>query len=185
MDKNKIIEKLKNFLRTHKIFREEGEVVYLMVEIRKILDIDKSNPCQRLRFYCNWTLHVNLKNKNTTQFISNMFDQYIDVTKSGKEIAREMISEHPDFFKLNDLKTELRNFFVNHALPINLINKNKYWFTFIRLLLEVVEKCPVVCIKSSNKIDELILLKDDKGNFCYRFSLVNDKQTPKIKLKFK
>jgi hypothetical protein len=33
-----IIEKLNKFLDTHEVFKEECEAVYLMVELRKLLD---------------------------------------------------------------------------------------------------------------------------------------------------
>lgn len=145
------IKKLRIFLQNHSTFTEKCEVVYLMVEIRKILDIDKNKLYQSLRFYCNWTLHVDLKNKSTTQFISKMFDRDIDITKSGKDIARKMKSNHPDFFKLNDFKDELKKFFEDYNLPLSLLNENINWINFIKLLLEIVEECPVICIKSSKK----------------------------------
>jgi len=38
MDKSKNIENLEEFLKNHKTFKEKCEVIYLMVEIRKILE---------------------------------------------------------------------------------------------------------------------------------------------------
>jgi len=178
-------KKLRIFLQNQPQFNKECEVIYLMVEIRKILDIEKNNLYQKLRFYCNWALHVNLDNKNTTQFISDMFDQDIDCSKSVKEIARKMKSNHADFFKLNDFKNELWKFFEGHNLPLSLIDKNKYWINLIMLLLGIIEECRIICIKSSIKIDRMELTKNKKGDYCYKFNLINLRDKPVIKLKLK
>lgn len=191
MDKNNIIEKLRKFLQNHPQFKEECEVIYLLVEIRKILDIDKDkdqdkkSSHQSIRFYCNWVLHVNLDMKNTTKFISNMFDLDIDYSRSARKIAREMKSSHPDFFKLNDFKNELRKFFKNHDLPLSLVDTNKHWVAFIILLLGIIEECPVVCVKSSKKIERLDLIKNKKEYYCYKFNLINSSDKPVIKLMLK
>ncbi|MCX6766078.1 MAG: hypothetical protein NT136_03930 [Candidatus Moranbacteria bacterium] len=184
MGQGEILEKLNKELERD--IKNECQVVYILSRIRKILEIkNQKDKYELLNFYCNWSLHVNLKYKNTTQFISKMFDQYIEFTKSEKDIAREMKSNHADFFKLNDLKNELRKFFEVHDLPLNLVDKNKYWITFIKLLLEIIEECPVICIKSSKKIERLTLIKNKKGDYCYKFNLINLRHKPIIKLKFK
>jgi len=101
---NIIINKLEKFLQSHKRFKEECEIVYLMAEIRKILDFNRGSSCEFLRFYCNWVLHNSLDRKRTTKLLSEKFESNIDFTKSGKEIARDLKSKHADFFKLNDYK---------------------------------------------------------------------------------
>jgi hypothetical protein len=185
MERKKVIEKIRKFLEKNSKFMEECEAVYLMVEVRKILDRDKNNLFEVLRFYCNWTLHVNLKNKKTTQFISKTFDQYIDPKKSGKDIARKMKSNHADFFKLNDFKNELRKFFKDYDFPLNLTDENRNWVAFIKLFLEIIRECPVICIESSEKINKLELVKDKNGQYCYKFNLMHGGRPPVIKLKFK
>ncbi|MDP1845324.1 MAG: hypothetical protein Q8L09_01080 [Candidatus Moranbacteria bacterium] len=182
MGREAIIEKLDKELRND--IKNECRVVYILSRVRKILDYEKADN-KILRFYCNWVLHINLEHKNTTLFISKMFDSCIDFSKSEKDIAREMKSCQSDFFKLNDLKDDLRKFFENHDLPLFLVNKNRYWINFIKLLLEIIEECPVICIGSSEKIRSLELVKNDKGTYCYKFSLTNSKNKPVIKLKFK
>ena len=129
-----IIKKLKKFLQNHLKFKDESEVVYLMAEIRKILDF-KRGSYKILRFYCNWVLHNKLD--ESSKDLSKKFESNIDFTKSEKEIAREMNSKHADFLKLNDFKNELKDFFENYNLPLDLINQ-KNWVVFIKLLLNIV-----------------------------------------------
>lgn len=188
MDKNKIIEKLKVFLTDHKTFKEECEVVYLMAEIRKVLDLDQSFKSDCLRFYSNWSLHTDLSKDRTTKFISNMFDQYIDLCKCYEEIDHDIKMAHPNFFKLNDLKSELTKFFTScSSLPSNLISNNTDWFSFVKLLLSVIEECQTISTKeSSKKIDNLTLIKNEVGVYCYKFSFVNSRNiVVKLKLKLK
>ena len=175
-----IIEKLQKFLQSHSRFREECEVVYLMVEIKKILECENSNSYKILRFYRNWAVHNKL-NQSTDPLLRRF--KNIDFTKSGHEIAREMNSKHADFFKLNDFKNELKGFLENYNLPLDLVNK--YWVSFIKTLLKVIEERPLVFSNSSKTIKCLRLVKDSRGNPCYRFDLVNNRMKPKIKLKFR
>jgi len=122
-----IAKKISDFLQRHSTLKEECEVIYLMVEIRKIMDYNRDNPYNIVRFYCNWALHVNLKYKKTTQFISNIFDKYIDPIKSGKDIARDMKSNESNFFKFINFKNELKKLFERYNLPLDLINNRKNW----------------------------------------------------------
>jgi len=180
MNKNTIVEKLKEFLQKHKAFTEECEVIYLMVEIRKILDYG-GNSYKTLRFYCNWVLHNELSREKTTKLLSDIFEQNIDIKKDGHENARNIKSIGTDFFKLNTFKNELEKFLKNHDLPMNLLNKN--WWTFGRLLLEIIKDCPVVFMPS--KIQRLDVKKYANGNYGYKFSLINNKRKLVVKLKFK
>ncbi len=59
MAREKIIEKLNRFLTDHNPLAEECHVVYLMVEIRKVIDHEKSNATYPLlKFYSDWTVHT-------------------------------------------------------------------------------------------------------------------------------
>ena len=62
MAREEIIEKLDEFLSSHSPLMEECHIVYLMVEIRKILDHErdhrKNGEFSLLRFYCDWTVHT-------------------------------------------------------------------------------------------------------------------------------
>lgn len=183
MIQEKIIKKLN--VELSKDIKNECQVVYILSQIRKLLDIRGTGSYRLIRFYCNWSLHVGLDKPRTTKIISEKFDRYIDITKNGKYIINKIKSECPNFFKLNDFKDELKRFFQNNNLPLNLLNKNKNWIKFIKFLLEIIGECPVVCVESSDKIRKLILEKDNKVNYSYKFSLVGSRHKPIIKLKFK
>ncbi|MCR4305627.1 MAG: hypothetical protein NUV73_00910, partial [Candidatus Daviesbacteria bacterium] len=126
-------------------------------------------------------LHNKLDRKNTTVLLADLFEQDIDSQKGGKENAIRIKSNHRNFFKLSSLKQELDNFFKDHSLPFDLLNKN--WLSFIKLLLEIIKDCPIIF--NSNKLRQLELIKNSMGDYCYKFSIVGNRHKPIIKLKFK
>lgn len=183
MNKQAVIDKLKNFLNKHPIFSEECEVIYLMVQIRKILDYKNSRcPYSTLRFYCNWVLHNELSQERTTKLLSNMLESCIDDKKSGHDNARNIKLYNSDFFKLNTLKKEFRVFIEENTLPTDLL-KNKNWWEFAKLLLEIIKECIVYFVPT--EISKLEVLKYSNREFGYKFSLSNNRDKPIIKLKLK
>jgi len=173
-------EKLRNFLQSHPAFKEECQVVYLMVEIRKILDHGGS-PYNTLRFYCNWVLHNELSRETTTKLLSDIFEPNVDLKKNGRENARNIKSVGREFFMLKTFRKELESFFKDHNLPMDLLNKS--WWAFGKLLLEIIKDCHVHFV--ANKIRELRIIKYDDRKFGYKFSPINSRRKLVIKLKLK
>ncbi|MFA5392484.1 MAG: hypothetical protein WC306_02190 [Candidatus Paceibacterota bacterium] len=164
----------------HKIFKEKCEVIYLMVEIRKILEYG-GKSYKTLRFYCNLVLHKELSQEKTTKLLSDIFEPNVDLKKSGRENARNIKSIGRDFFMLKTFRKELEDFFKDRNLSMDLLKKN--WWTFGKLLLEIIKDCPVHFV--ANKIWELRIEKYDDRNYGYKFSLIDGKQKLVEKLKLK
>lgn len=183
--REQIIKKLQIFFKNHVSLNNESDIVYLMAETRKLLELDNiKNNYDPIRFYCNLMLHAGLDNPRTTRFISDKFDKFVDPDKSNKEIAQNMIKNEVDFFKLKDFKDKLEKFLENHSLPTNFIKSNTAWITFVNLFFCVAEECPVVCIKSSKKIVSLELTKNKDEHYCYKFHFSHGGRAPVIKLKY-
>lgn len=180
MDKKIFQKKLQKFLQSHPIFREECEVIYLMVEIRKILEYG-GKSYKTLRFYCNWVLHKELSQEKTTKLLSDIFEPNIDLKKSGRENARNIKSIGRDFFMLETFRKELVVFFKDYNLPMDLLKKN--WWTFGKLVLGIIKDCPVYFV--ANKIRELKIEKYDATEYGYKFSIIDSKQKIVEKLKLK
>jgi hypothetical protein len=179
MGQIEVIEKLNRELK--KNIKDECQIIYILSRVRKILEInDQKGKYKLLNLYCNWVLHNKLDRKNTTVLLADLFEQDIDCQKGGKENAIRIKSNHSNFFKLSSLKQELGNFFKDHNLSFDLSNKN--WLIFVRLLLEIIKDCPIIF--SSNKLRQLELVKNNFGDFCYKFSINGSKYKPIIKLKF-
>lgn len=179
---NRTVEtiKLHKFLNNHPRFKEECEVIYLMVEIRKILEVENKSY-KTLRFYCNWVLHTKLCQEKTTGTLSEIFENSVNLKKDAHRNAKNLKSVGVNFFKLNILKKELKDFFKNKELPMELLNKN--WWSFAKLLLEIIKDRPVIF--TPNKIKKLVITKLSNKEYHYKFSLINGRDKPIIKIKLK
>ena len=155
MDKTIFVDKLRDFLNRHLLLTDECEAIFIMVQIRKILDCGR-NPYRTLRFYCNWALHNELSQERTTRLLFHLLDPCIDGKKGGHDNARNIKLYNSDFFKLNTLKKELKDFIKEYTLPADLL-KNKNWWKFARLLLEIIKESPVVFVPT--EISKLEVIK--------------------------
>jgi hypothetical protein len=155
MDEKIIKGKLEDFLNQHPVFKEECEVVYFLVEIRKLIE-DNRKKFKTLFFYCCWVAHSKLSYSPTAEFLRDKFDNLIDPRKKKKAIQRDLISGQEDFFKLRDLNDELREFLKQKNLPANFLDGNA-WYKFCQLFLDNIAECEIDIGKQPGKISKLIV----------------------------
>jgi len=185
--KDIILKKISNVLKSE--IDTEAKTLYLLAEIRKILELDKKKILEldkkkiTLIIYCDWALHTVLNFKDTIARFSNKLENNIDYKIDIKEIAGNLKSSQSNFFKLNELKKELREFLKKNNLPCELVNNSNRWFKFIELLLEILKECTVIF--KEGEIDKLTIGRDEKGNNYYGVKLRNSRDVIKIKLKIK
>lgn len=145
MDKSATITKLNDFLTLHPKIVEESQVVYLMVEIRKILDHDRQggdDAFQVLRFYCDWAVHI------TKDRVGS--EMKLVVEEMLKDIKKEL--RHPTMIKagraasrfgyMENLKKELQEFLKKNQLSCSLVGKG--WILFIAKLVKVLDEQPII-----------------------------------------
>jgi hypothetical protein len=185
MNKQIVIDKLKIFLNGHVPFTEEYEVVYFLVEIRKLIEDDKKK-FKTLYFYCCWVAHSRLSYGPTVDFLSAKFDDLINLEKKKGEIQHDLMNGQKDFFKLRDLNNQLRTFLKAKELPISFLDGNA-WYKFCQLFLDNIAECEIDISeekKKEHKINKLTVEKINQKYF-YEFNLVNSVRIPRIILKFK
>ena len=143
MGRIEIIEKLDSFLSQHKPFTEECHVLYLLVEIRKVLDHENNRKYPILRFYCNWSVHTN---KNSTKEMETiMNDIYKDIEKQIANPALVGIGGKTKiigFMYMEDLQAEMLKFLQEYQLPISLTEKIN-WLEFVKLLVKILADQPI------------------------------------------
>lgn len=143
MGRIEIVEKLDTFLNNHAPFTEECHTVYLLVEIRKILDHDKNMKYPLLRFYADWSVHTE-KDKITKEMEAIMNDIYQDVAKRITDpyhLERGKV-KIVDFVYMEDLQAETEKFLQEYGLPTMLINKAN-WLEFVKLSVKVLADQPI------------------------------------------
>ena len=139
-----IITKLNKFLDTHDPFREECEAVYLMVEIRKLLDREyKGEPetdhFAKVRFYCDWTVHIS-KDRNQDDILDIMERLNDNLNNNGSPYPKEDIMS---FFLLSELRKEMTDLFRAHGLRTRLCQDDRHWRHFVDVFIQVLADQPI------------------------------------------
>lgn len=142
MAKEKIVEKLDVFLQTHNPINEECYVVYLLVEMRKILDRENTSSYPLLRFYCDWSVHVE-KDRITKEIKKIVEEIFQDVKDQIENPAMtQAMSPVMRFAYMEDLKSEMAHFLTNYDLSTSMLDE-KNWIEFISTLIQVLENQPI------------------------------------------
>jgi hypothetical protein len=144
MTQSAIITKLERHLDQG--IRNEAEAVYLMVEIRKLLEQqDAKKRYEYLTFHCDWALHAKLTG-STAQRILKLFDAANVHLKTGVEL------EHlPDLLrmeierisKMHYFERELESFLKANGLPTLRSTRADGWIHFLHLYTKIVEDSPL------------------------------------------
>lgn len=140
-----IIEKLNTHILSG--INKESDVVYLMVETRKILE-RTDNKYPLLKFYCDWILHN--KKDNITSDIKKIMEKINksipkDIKKSP--YPRNYRSEILEFIFMKGLREEFKSFFRCFKLSEGsriLFMKGKNWIRFVNLLTKVLADQPIM-----------------------------------------
>lgn len=183
MEQDKLVRMLRVELK--KNIKDECQVTHIMSLIRKINEKLQEDKFKTLLFYSNWVLHSELTRKSSVGYVIERFEQHVEPSNNALTVARILKTEQKRFFNLNNLKTELKKFFEENSLPTILCDDKKQWNQFSKLLLNIIEDCPIDCSVISKLIDKMVLTKDNNGGYCYRISRNGTKEISKIKLKYK
>jgi hypothetical protein len=149
--KDAIVEKLRNHLSGP--MDTECKVVYLLCEIRKLLDNQRSRPRPfALYLYCCWALHVDLSHPPTTMRFLKKVDSYVyDKLNVDETNWTTLSAEHAifrEFLYLDTFKKELFAFLGGHDLPTALCDEDERWFSFLRTFGGVIEDGSLTCVST-------------------------------------
>lgn len=135
-----ITDKIDKFLTEHNPIKEEYEVVYLMVELRKLIDREKEDTNKDeyllVRFHSDWILHTRKDHitpaiKEIMTNIANSIDVY---PKNG----------NIDFLLLPEFKKELIMLLDNYGLPKDFTQTKTNWTNFMVALAGVLADQPII-----------------------------------------
>jgi len=91
--------------------RTESAVVYLLCEVRKLLDQQKPKPDPNaLCFYCNWALHAELSYPKTTGVLLKRIDEFAVNRLTKDETQQTLLHEERlfnEFLYLDTFRKEL------------------------------------------------------------------------------
>lgn len=145
----------------------EPEVVYLLCEIRKLLDYHNVGASP-LRMFCNWAVHVDLHKPGTVQHLVLRIDEvltnFFEHPETGTTMSVEgaLIKELAYF---DMFRAELLRFLQDAALPTDLCTADRQWANFLFAYTGVIEDGSLVANlnwvkKVTFRIDERVPLDD-------------------------
>jgi len=157
----------------------ECKVIYLLCEIRKLLDKQPPDPpLFALRLYCNWALHVDLSRSRTTRAFLERVDRFVHNQLTPGTDTKETFAEENSLFRefvyLDTFREELSRFLAARDLPTALCAEDKRWFTFLAAYAGVVEDGSLVC--EDGGPNELRIV--DKVTFTKGPQIIEDSHVP-------
>lgn len=138
-----IVGKLKSHLSSP--IDDEPKVVYLLAEVRKLLERDDpTHSNQALWMYCHWALHVDLSSPKATMDFLRRVDRWITntvayLTPSGPWEFFEEDHLCRDFIFLTTFRQQLRGFLKRYGLPLSLCDLDAQWYAFLAAYGGVIE----------------------------------------------
>jgi hypothetical protein len=139
----------------------ESQVVYAMVKIRRLLDLDRDQgvmpPYDTLRLCCNWAVHVKLSHSQA-QKIVKMADALYPKLLRG-ELTEQEKDQFRSVFSLSTFRGELDQFVAAKHLPTL---SDGQWNSFLACFLNTIEDCPLLCEGKGAKTSELMKLCSSK-----------------------
>ncbi len=152
--KDAIVDKLRRFLISHNPLTEECHVIYLLVEIRKLLDCAPECENEFLRFYCDWSVHT--EKTGRIHVIAPMIQEIEDSIVKGHRFSDWQFSPANDSpIKLiykKELFENMKNLFLQLSLPMDIFEEKNLEY-FLRLLIQVLINQPIY--PKDNKIKSI------------------------------
>jgi hypothetical protein len=141
MSKDIIVSKLRQELGQE--FVSEGQVVYVLAETRKVLEVTQSEEkYPSLRFFCDWVLHTTMSRKSAQVVLRN-FDEAHALAMSGvkqDDLPPDLLARIHDTMLGKAFRMEFEAFLVEHVLPTNLTSVAVQWVMFMGLYTEIIQE---------------------------------------------
>lgn len=148
-----IIRKLESYLAIAP--SSEADVVYVLVEIRKILEHDEqAGIFSTLSFYCDWAVHVKLDRRGARQILQLLDDRlgHFDPANPG---SLDRDGKALDVLSFGLLREHLHRFCESKGLPTVWTEDEAPWQKFLLLYAEVVRDSPLVMNRRDYEFDYL------------------------------
>lgn len=153
--RNEIIEKLNKHIASG--LRKESDVVYLLVQIGKILEQESASIYPTLQFYRNWVVHYKLDRLPSNPNMKQILDKLEAAAQASKndEDKQTILSGLSDAISLRKFNTELQSFFIDHTeFDSVVLNRPEPWSNLGGLLLNILVDLPLIAPDSYKFIKE-------------------------------
>jgi hypothetical protein len=142
--KDELLRKIQGILDLQ--ITTEMQVVYLMVELRKLMDREKYKD-PMLRTLCNWVVHTSLERDEGSRLVlTEIDDQMARVHERNESV--------PSFERLSfgAFRAALGQCFDGFGLSAKFIKDKSEYERFVGLYSSIVSECPILFSASKTKL---------------------------------
>jgi hypothetical protein len=153
MASNDIQFKLQKFLEGLESFSEEMHAMYLLAEIRKLIEHERGDlkpEYRNIKFYCDWALHT--AKSQSFRGLEATFEEIYQDCKKHIERAPVVIGAQKlvEFLYFEELKKHLFILYDRYQLPKSMLEDNAAWVSFVKRLLEILTDQPITNIPNDH-----------------------------------
>lgn len=166
----------------------EADALYLMVEVRKLLEQQQvKKQYEYLTFHCDWALHPTLTGP-TAQKILEQFDAANLHLKTGvklHDLPGLLRMEIDRISRMKYFEDQLEKFLRANGIPTLDETRDEGWIHFVHLYARIVEDCPLVMTAKNKaatiasvtlKMDLAKASKEDGGDMLFKVRwIIQDK----------
>ena len=152
--------KLNTLLTRPEDLGNEIEVLYLMAELRKLIEHEPGElkpEYRNIKFYCDWALHT----AKTRSFVGleTTFKVIYDDCANHIQHESTVVSAPKliEFLYFEGLSDHMRVLFERHGLPTDMLDDEEKWVDFVKGLLQILTDQPVMNIPES-KISKICVI---------------------------
>ena len=135
----------------------ERQVVYVLVETRKILEgSGKTDGFETLDFFCNWAVHTQMDRTSAKALVRKVDQHFAKLLGSGLNVQESGWLD--ELLSLDSFRTQFLNFLRTHGLPEEICG-DQAWPIFLHYYARVIQDCPLLCVcedESLTQIDKLV-----------------------------
>jgi len=163
MGQHQIVNKLK--LEFDGEITSERQVVYILVEIGKLLEHDNAKGTYpTITLYRDWVVHTKLDRSAVADSLVRLFDDYVtsnNTTASDK--LKELVSPLT-------LRQELTTYLTHHNLAFSCCKDGVLWKRFVKYLAGVIDETPLHCSsrntgkKKTNHVESITVSRSRNQN---------------------
>ena len=155
---NDILRKLESELRQEII--SERQVVYILVEIRKLIDTEElAKQFEALKLHCDWVVHTKLSRRSAKELLSQLNNVYSE--RLSKNLPEKAMMEVSEKLGLQAFRRDFHSFLQLYGLDDSVCNGN-WWLAFLYYYSCVIQDCPLESRADSGwEFNRVVLIDPD------------------------
>jgi hypothetical protein len=153
MSRSSIVDKLR--LELGREITTEPQVVYVLAEIRKVLEqANDETDYFALEFYCSFALHTKMSKAGAKRILER-FDKAHPFLVKREEIPRDLGREIDETIHFRRFESQLKQFLKANELPTRLFTEDNEWLKFIQLYGGVIDEGELLVEGNGVQLDHI------------------------------